>query len=194
MRFTVRSLFLVCTIFLASGLLLAQAQSNQAPRPVRQPSEEMAARWHEIQDKLVTMAQDFPEDKYDFKIQKEQRTFAQNILHVAGADYEILSGIAGKKMGPDMKDIENPSRDTYKTKADVVAFIKQVTDDGANLIKSQGDEGLNAVIKNPFGNSMMHRWSVWVEAIEHAGEHYGQLVVYYRANNLVPPESRPQPK
>jgi hypothetical protein len=26
--------------------------------------------------------------------------------------------------------------------------------------------------------------------IEHAAEHYGQLVVYYRANGLVPPESR----
>jgi hypothetical protein len=27
-------------------------------------------------------------------------------------------------------------------------------------------------------------------AIEHSGEHYRQLVVYYRANNLVPPDSR----
>ena len=27
-------------------------------------------------------------------------------------------------------------------------------------------------------------------AIEHSAEHYGQLVVYYRANNLVPPASR----
>jgi hypothetical protein len=26
-----------------------------------------------------------------------------------------------------------------------------------------------------------------MSAIEHSGEHYGQLVVYYRANNLVPP-------
>ncbi len=28
--------------------------------------------------------------------------------------------------------------------------------------------------------------------IEHSGEHYGQLVVYYRLAGLVPPESRPQ--
>jgi hypothetical protein len=27
-------------------------------------------------------------------------------------------------------------------------------------------------------------------AIEHSAEHYGQLVVYYRANNRVPPDSR----
>jgi len=31
-----------------------------------------------------------------------------------------------------------------------------------------------------------------MEDIEHSGEHYGQLVVYYRANNMVPPESRGQ--
>jgi hypothetical protein len=28
--------------------------------------------------------------------------------------------------------------------------------------------------------------------IEHAGEHYGQLVGYYRLSGLVPPESRPK--
>jgi len=28
--------------------------------------------------------------------------------------------------------------------------------------------------------------------IEHSGEHYGQLVVYYRINGMVPPESRPK--
>ena len=31
----------------------------------------------------------------------------------------------------------------------------------------------------------------WMLAIEHSGEHYGLLVVYNRANNLVPPDSRP---
>ena len=30
------------------------------------------------------------------------------------------------------------------------------------------------------------------EIIEYSGEHYGQLVVYYRIAGLVPPESRPE--
>jgi hypothetical protein len=29
-----------------------------------------------------------------------------------------------------------------------------------------------------------------LSAIEHSAEHFGQLVVYYRANGIVPPESR----
>jgi hypothetical protein len=28
--------------------------------------------------------------------------------------------------------------------------------------------------------------------IEHSGEHYGQLAVYYRVAGMVPPESRPK--
>jgi len=28
--------------------------------------------------------------------------------------------------------------------------------------------------------------------LEHTGEHFGQLVVYYRVNGMIPPESRPQ--
>jgi pimeloyl-ACP methyl ester carboxylesterase len=37
---------------------------------------------------------------------------------------------------------------------------------------------------------MAHNSTIWTFAIEHSGEHYGQLVVYYRANNLVPPDTR----
>jgi uncharacterized damage-inducible protein DinB len=178
------------TIFVA-GLALAQGQGqNQPPRPVRSPSQEMLASWNGVHHKLAVMAEDFPEDKYDFKVQKDERSFAENLLHVAGTDYLFLSAISGHKMGP--AGGENPSRNDFKTKADVVKLMHQVMDDGAALIQTQGDAGLERVIKSPFGNYMVHADAVWCEAIEHAGEHYGQLVVYYRANNLVPPESRPQ--
>ncbi len=194
MRPTSKFVLLACSIFLASGILLAEAQSNQAPKPAASASAEMLREWNGIADKVIGMAQDFPEDKYDFKVQKDQRTFAQNILHIAGVDFEAISAVAGKKMGPELKDQENPSRDEYKTKAQVVALIKQAASDGASVIKSQGDAGLNAVVKYPWANMMVHASDLWTGIIEHSGEHYGQLVVYYRANNLIPPESRPQPK
>jgi hypothetical protein len=128
-------------------------------------------------------------------VQKDERTFAENLLHIAGVDYEFLSSMSSTKLGPDFgKDVENPSRSVYKTKADVVKLMEQVSADGAALIKQFGDTGLNKVFKYPFGNRMVHAsYFLWGD-LEHCGEHYGQLVVYYRANNLVPPESRPQPK
>jgi uncharacterized damage-inducible protein DinB len=149
--------------------------------------------WNEIGNKLIAMAQDFPEDKYDFKVQKDERTFAQNLVHVAGVDYIVMRSVSGSNIGPDLgKDAENPSRDVYKTKADVVKLIQQAVADGADLIQQQGDAGLDKTTKFPFGNRLVHNSYTWTFATEHGGGHYGQLVVFYRANNMVPPESWPQ--
>jgi hypothetical protein len=134
------------------------------------------------------VAKDFPEDKYDFKVQKDQRTFAQNILHAAAVDYEAIRSVSGSNIGPNFgKDVENPSRDIYKTKVDVVKLIQQAVADGAKGIHEQSDAGLDRTTKLPWANSMVHNSFPWMLTTEHSGEHYGQLVVYDRANNLVPP-------
>jgi hypothetical protein len=71
----------------------------------------------------------------------------------------------------------------------VVKFVQEAVADGAHVIQQQGDAGLDNTSKF-FGNRLAHNSSIWTFAIEHSGEHYGQLVVYYRANNMVPPASR----
>ena len=170
--------------------VLTQAQT-QPPRPARSRADEMLDRWNDIGNKLIAMAQDFPEDKYDYKLQQDERSFAQNLLHVAAVDYDLMRGASGSSVGPDFgKNKHNPSRDAYKTKADVVKLIQQAISDGAKLIEQGRDAGLDKVMKMPWSNSMAHASYMWTFAIEHSGEHYGQLVVYCRANNLVPPDSR----
>jgi hypothetical protein len=72
----------------------------------------------------------------------------------------------------------------------VVKLIQQAIREGATLIKQQGDSGLDKTTKLPWGNRLVHCSYIWTFALEHSAEHYGQLVVYYRANNLVPPDSR----
>jgi uncharacterized damage-inducible protein DinB len=186
------SLALVAVTLLAFvGMpLYAQAQpQNQPPAPARSRSEEMLERWNDIGNKLIAMAQDFPEDKYDYKLQKDQRTFALNLLHAAALDFVLIRRISGSNLGPDFGEGDNPTRDQFKTKADVVKFVQQAVAGGAKVIQQQGDAGLDNTTKF-FGNRLAHNSSIWTFAIEHTAEHFGQLVVYYRANNLVPPESR----
>jgi len=149
--------------------------------------------WNQVGNKLIAMARDFPADKYDFRAQKDERTFGQNLVHVAAVDYDLISRVAGSHTGPDFgSDIHNPPANTYRTKAEVVKLIEQAVADGAALIKRQGDAGLDRTM--PFGwetgRHVVHISYVWLTGIEHSTEHFGQLVVYYRANNLVPPESR----
>jgi uncharacterized damage-inducible protein DinB len=181
----------VVILFAAGGVSLqGQAQTqNQPPSPARSRSEEMLERWNDIGNKLVAMAQDFPEDKYDFKVQKDQRTFALNLLHAAALDFVLIRRVSGSNIGPDFGEGDNPTRDAFKTKADIVKFVQEAVADGAQVIQQQGDAGLDKTTKF-FGNRMAHNSAIWTFAIEHSAEHYGQLVVYYRANNLVPPASR----
>jgi hypothetical protein len=81
----------------------------------------------------------FSEDKYDFKLQKDQRNFAQDLLHVAAVDYDLMGSVSGSDPGPDFgKNKHNPSRDVYKTKADVVKLMQQAVADGANLDSTAG--------------------------------------------------------
>jgi len=170
--------------------LHSQAQTqNQPPKPALSHSDEMLERWNDIGNKLIAMAQDFPEDKYDFKVQKDERTFALNLLHAAALDFVLIRMISGSNVGPDFGEGDNPTRDQFKTKADIVKFVQEAVADGAKVIQQQGDAGLDNTSKF-FGNRLAHNSIIWTFAIEHTAEHYGQLVIYYRANNLIPPDSR----
>src|SRR6202050_701921 len=188
-----RSSFVVVVLTLlavAGPSLHSQAQTeSQPPSPARSRSDEMLDRWNDIGNKLIAMAQDFPEEKYDFKLQKDERTFAENLLHAAALDFVLIRRVSGVNLGPDFGSGDNPSRDAFKTKADVVKFVQEAVADGAQVIQQQGDAGLDKPSKF-FGNRLAHNSSIWMLAIEHSGEHYGQLVVYSPANNLVPPDTR----
>ena len=159
----------------------------------RPRAEETLEWWNHIGNKLIALAKDFPEDKYDFKVQKDQRTFAQNPLHVAAVDFDVASKVSGSHLGPDFgQDAHNPSREAYQTKDDVVKLLEQAVAAAAAVIRQQGDAGLEKTM--PFawetGRHVVHASYAWTACIEHSAEHFGQLVVYYRANNLVPPETR----
>jgi len=179
------------TLLAAVGMSLnSQAQTQtQPPSPARSRSDEMLERWNDIGNKLVAMAKDFPKTNTTSRCRRTSATFAQNLLHAAALDFVLIRRVSGTNVGPDFGEGDNPSRDAFKTKADVVKFVQDAVADGAQVIQQQGDAGLDKTSKF-FGNRLAHNSSIWTFAIEHSGEHYGQLVVYYRANNLVPPDSR----
>jgi uncharacterized damage-inducible protein DinB len=167
----------------------AQDQAKKQPlKPPASPSQVLLDSWNDIGRKLIAMAEDFPEGKYDFKPNPVERSFAEQLLHAAGANYFFINPFLGQKVPQG-----DPKRDQYKTKADVVAFVKKSFADGAALIKQKGDAGMSDLAIDPFSSNQQDRMSdlAW-GFIEHSGEHYGQLVVYYRVAGLVPPESRPK--
>jgi hypothetical protein len=188
-------LLAVLAVAVVSSTIVGAAQTapaKEAPKATKSPSAEVLDAWNDIGGRLVDMAEDFPEDKYDFKTTPAQRTFAENLLHVASDYCREVSAIKGSQVGPAITADKDFTREQFKTKADVVKLLKQVVADGAAVIKEQGDAGLTRESKNPYDGTVQHIWYTWMGSIEHAGEHYGQLVVYYRVSGLVPPASRPK--
>jgi uncharacterized damage-inducible protein DinB len=166
----------------------AQDKKDAAIKPADSPSKVVLDSWNDIGRKLIAMAEDFPEDKYDFKPTPAQRSFAEQLLHAAGANYFFTNPAMGLKMPPE----EDPKRADYKTKADIVTFVKKSFADAAAAIKAKGDKGMSDLLVDPFAHQQVRVLDMAYGLIEHCGEHYGQLVVYYRVAGLVPPESRPK--
>ncbi|MFQ5927694.1 MAG: DinB family protein [Terriglobia bacterium] len=181
------SLIVLLALF-TLGPALAAAQES-APAPAPGPAAEVLRAWNYIGHKLIAMAEDLPEDKYDYRPTPEVRSVAELLLHIAGSSYLFIHTARGEQTGP-----EDLSGEKYKTKADIVAVFKQSVADGATLIQQAGDAGMAEPIKFPFGNSMISQNGFWMAQVEHAAEHYGNLVVYFRLNGIIPPASRPRPR
>jgi len=171
-----------------AGTSVAQEATKKAEvKPAPSASQAVLEQWNDIGRKLIAIAEDLPEDKYDFKPNPESRSFVAQLLHAAASMYYFTDPAQGKK--PAQPD--DPKRDDLKTKAQVVAFVKKCVQDGVDVIKAKGDAGMAEVVMA--GPTQTYRvGDLAYGLIEHSGEHYGQLVVYYRINQMVPPESRPK--
>ncbi len=184
----------ILAVVLAMFVVVAAASAQDAmkkkaePKPAVSPSRALLDNWNNVGRKLIAMAEDFPEDKYDFKPVPAERSFAEQLLHAANANYFFINPAMGMKPPAE----EDPKRSSYSTKAAVVEFVKKSFADGAAAIQKKGDKGLNDLVVDPFANQKTRVSDMAWGLLEHSGEHYGQLVVYYRVAGLVPPESRPK--
>jgi len=180
MKRTLTGLLLVGAILLTASPIFAQ-------EPTASPgaAKELLAAWNREGGKLVAMAEDFPEDKYDFKPTPDVRSFGEHLLHVAEFIRRVNAAARGETAAR-----EELTREKYKTRAAVAAVVKQAFADGAALIEQTGTDGLTKEVKHPFANRKVTLQGLWTGALVAAGEHYGSLVVYYRLNGIVPPASR----
>jgi uncharacterized damage-inducible protein DinB len=154
---------------------LASSAIAQTGRTPPSPAQDIQQQFSYVTGKILEMAKDWPADKYGYQPRAGLRTFGEVIVHLTSGN--IFAAKAGR--GENVKWDELDPK-VYKTKADMVAALEKSIADAAATLK--------ATPADRFAKTL----SPWLSVIEHAGEHYGQLVVYYRNNGLVPPESRPK--
>ena len=188
--------FFVAILFVLPAYAQKSAKNTASPNLADSPTAALLKQWNEIGRKLIAMAEDFPEDKYDFKAAPTTGTFAQRMIHGAATNYFFTNIALGQKPPSE----EDPPRAQFKNKAAIVAYVKKSFADGATGIKSKGDKGISTLVIDPFaedvpanaGKEKIRLSDLAFGLIEHSGEVYGQLSVYYRVAGLIPPESRPK--
>jgi uncharacterized damage-inducible protein DinB len=163
----------VCLV--AATLFLAgTAASSYAQNKPSSPAEAIRSKFAAINRQVLEMAKDFPEEKYGYKPTPEVRSFGEVIVHILSGNVYAAKAGRGEKTNWDELDAKN-----YKTKAATVEALEKSINDATATLK--------AVPNARFAQTL----APWLSVLEHSAEHYGQLVVYYRLNGLVPPASRP---
>lgn len=132
-------------------------------------------RWEQVFQKLEQIAGEFPEEKLEWRPKAGIRSIGEVIRHLAFWNHYLADSLRGKQ--PDGNLNELPLAD-YPTKEKVLEALKS----SANEVSVALCEQPAAV--NPKTAELV------LSFIEHTSEHYGQLAVYARFLDIVPPASR----
>ena len=175
----------------------SQAQTTSQPAP--SISNVIDREISLVEKEFVDAADAMPEDKFNFSptglnIQgsdyKGVRTFAEEVKHVATANYMFWGAITGDPMPAGVKGPNGP--DDIKTKAEIMKYLKDSYTLGhkaAAMLNSENVVGTVTIMMSP---KPVSRLFVSTFAVAHAFDHYGQMVEYLRMNGIVPPASRGQ--
>jgi hypothetical protein len=168
----------------------ALGQSPDAPPTVASVVDrEIAA----IEKQVLAAAEAMPESKFNFSPEslnipgsdyKGVRTFALQVKHVAASNYAIWSGLTGEKFPKDYLGGDGP--ESLKTKAEIIQFLKDSFAVGHRAAASLTSENM---LQN-VGKGKSSHLRVAMFGVEHAFDHYGQMVEYLRMSGIVPPASR----
>ena len=143
------------------------------------------------EDLIVPAAEAMPEEKYSFTPTNGEfrgvRTFAEQVKHLAAANYQLGARALGKKPPHDEHGERAP--DTVATKAEVVAYVKGSFAYLHRAAATLDEKNAADAAELPGGKSGT-RVGVIIDALAHSQNHYGQMVEYLRMNGIVPPESQ----
>ena len=188
----------------AQGAKPAAPAASPAATPAASPapsptiSKAIDSQISIIEREFVSAAEAMPEDKYNFTpagltIQgsdyKGVRTFAEQVKHVATANYMFWGTITGDPMLPGTTGPNGP--DAIKTKAEILKYLKDSFAIGHKAAGMLTAENIVSTVNIPMMSPKpIPKLFIATFGVAHGFDHYGQMVEYLRMNGIVPPASR----
>ena len=166
----------------SSRLAFAQAGSKPSQAPAFNARTEFLNDLKDVEDKVVSLAEAFPQEKYTWRPAEGVRSVSEVFLHLAGGNFGFPSyWNAQPPAGIERKGFEKSTTD--KTK--VIELLKQSYGYMRQSAESLSDADLAKAVKM-FGQETTVS-GVLFFAATHQHEHLGQAIAYARMNGVVPP-------
>jgi len=181
------SLFLLLLALFPLGGLHAQGPLPESPVEVTPTPAQgslmasVAPLYETVKGYIIASAEQMPEELYSYRPTDEVRTFGQILGHVAGAQYMFCGAATGEGGQPP----ENFEERT--TKAGLVEAVRMGFEACDAAYRMNDQTAMEEV--EFFGNTGTRLWVLNFN-LAHTWEHYGNLVVYFRLNGMVPPSSQ----
>jgi len=183
---------LAAAIFLS--IAAAPAGPQQRPAPVKLTTLPTAImdNWNFMQKEVIELADAMPAEKYNFAPTNGTfngvRTFAEQVKHLACANFAFFNEIGGVAPPPDCEK-GGPDPNTMKTKAELMKYLRDSYDHSNTVIAKLTPQNMLDHVEGRYAAPNTKIGLVMV-AVWHATDHYGQMVEYLRMNGIVPPASR----
>jgi uncharacterized damage-inducible protein DinB len=142
--------------------------------------------WTRLKDTMMKIADAMPAEEFSFRATPAERTFGEQILHVAEANVVQMGRFESKAAAPvvNMK---------ATSKADVLKALADSFDFGTAALTEQTDQSMLATAATTRYDRFMGpstRARVVYYVVGHTWDIYGQMVVYLRLNGITPPASQ----
>ena len=156
--------------------------------------KEMAASFRTVRENTIKIAEEIPEDKYDFRAAPDTRTIGAMLAHIAlgtGFQHHIhgnkISDMTQVNFGEMMqKALADEARP--RTKAEVIAFLKDQGEKFATFLEGLEESFLAEQVTMPPGMkpATRTRFEGLLGSKEHEMHHRAQLMTMQRMIGLVP--------
>lgn len=152
----------------------------------------LAASFRQVHGNTIQIAEDIPENKYDFRAAPDCRTVTQTLVHIAFiptfnlhvqrhriSDMQTVNFM--ELFGPIAAEETKP-----RTKAEIIGLLRNKGEEFASYLESLSEDFLAEPVKMPAGTPTKSRFELLLSTKEHEMHHRAQLMVVERMLGITP--------
>ena len=158
-------------------------------------AKELAESFRTVRKNTLAIAQDIPEDKYNFRPMPESRSVAELLTHIAVSNAlqkkihaeDRTNTLVGFDFPSFMKQLHAEEK-TPRSKAQIIELLTNNGEAWAKWLEGVQDNFLGEVVAMPAGAtpSARTRFDMILSVKEHEMHHRGQMMLIERMLGIVP--------